>query len=466
MQKNKISFSTAVFLVMGSMIGSGVFLVSADVAQKLGNPLLLLLVWVATGALTVIAAMSYTELAAMYPKSGGQYVYLKEAYNPLMAFLYGWSLFTVVQCGTIAAVAMAFAKFTAVLLPELTTELFALKFGSPMLHLVIDIHVRLLHLLAIATIVLLTFINTRGIKGGGLLQSYLTVLKALTLLFLIVICIALFRNPVAVELNFSNFFSVGNNWTATALLSAFGLAMVGPLFSSDAWNNVTFIAGEVENPKKNVARALLFGAAGVCLLYLLINIGYLCVLPLQEIATAKDGRVATAAMTQIFGNYGAYIMAALIMVSTFGANNGIILSGARVYQTMANDGLFFKKMGTFNKSHAPAFSLWVQCIWASLLCLSGTYSDLLDYVMFVVILFYVLTIIGLFILRKTKPTVDRPNKAPGYPILPAIYVICMGGFIVNLLIQKPEYTVPGLCIVLSGIPIYFIWRAVHAKTEK
>jgi len=209
----------------------------------------------------------------------------------------------------------------------------------------------------------------------------------------------------------------------------------------------------------------LFGAAGVCLLYLLINIGYLCVLPLQEIATAKDSRVATAAMTQIFGNYGAYIMAALIMVSTFGANNGIILSGARVYQTMANDGLFFKKMGTFNKSQAPAFSLWVQCIWASLLCLSGTYSDLLDYVMFVVILFYVLTIIGLFILRKTKPNADRPSKAPGYPFLPAIYVICMAGFIINLLIQKPEYTVPGLCIVLSGIPIYFIWRAVHAKTE-
>lgn len=452
MQKNKISFSTAVFLVMGSMIGSGVFLVSADVATVLGNPLLLLLVWVATGILTVIAATSYTELAAMYPKSGGQYVYLKEAYNPLMAFLYGWSLFTVVQTGTIAAVAMAFAKFTAVFLPELANPLFS-----------IGIPIKGSQLLAIATIIILTYINTRGVEAGGKVQAYFTVLKAATLLFLIVLCIGLFRNAGAVQANFTNFFSVGGDWTTTTLLSAFGIAMVGPLFSSDAWNNVTFIAGEVENPKKNVARAMFIGAGSVCMLYLIVNIGYLCVLPLQEIASAKEGRVATAAMMRIFGESGALIMAALIMVSTFGANNGIILSGARVYQTMANDGLFFKKMGEFNNKHTPAFSLWVQCAWASLLCLSGTYSDLLDYVMFVVILFYVLTIIGLFILRYKHPAMERPNKAPGYPILPAIYVVCMTGFIINLLYSKPDYTFPGLCIVLSGIPIFFLWRAVYGN---
>jgi APA family basic amino acid/polyamine antiporter len=455
MQKNKVGLSTGIFLVMGSMIGSGVYIVSAGVAQALANPLLLILVWITTGILTVIAATSYAELSAMFPKSGGQYVYLKEAFNPLMGFLYGWSLFAVIQTGTIAAVAVAFAKFTAVLVPWFSADNILFQSG--------DFTIHAGQLLAVASIALLTFINSRGIQYGAVVQSSLTIIKALTLILLIIATIFIFSNAEAIATNFQDFFSwdkktltgmmypplqetspgmtlTSEPWTMLALLSAFGAAMVGPLFSSDAWNGVTFIAGEMENPKKNVTTL-----AG------------------RGIQYAEYERVGTAAMQVMLGASGAIVMAVLIMISTFGANNGIVLSGARVYQTMANDGLFFKKMANSNKQQVPGFSLWVQCIWASLLCLSGKYGDLLDYVMFVVILFYILTIAGLFILRFKQPKADRPYKAFGYPVLPALYIIAMIGFIVNLLIVKPQFTVPGLIIVLTGIPVYYIWKFVHSK---
>ncbi|UPT67293.1 MAG: amino acid permease [Sphingobacteriales bacterium JAD_PAG50586_3] len=494
MQKNKVGLSTGIFLVMGSMIGSGVYIVSAGVAQALANPLLLILVWITTGILTVIAATSYAELSAMFPKSGGQYVYLKEAFNPLMGFLYGWSLFAVIQTGTIAAVAVAFAKFTAVLVPWFSADNILFQSG--------DFTIHAGQLLAVASIALLTFINSRGIQYGAVVQSSLTIIKALTLILLIIATIFIFSNAEAIAMNFQNFFSIDKrfiierqavdgwtvypplsaipnytnveSWSWLALLSAFGAAMVGPLFSSDAWNGVTFIAGEMENPKKNVARSLIIGVGGVTLLYVLTNLGYLFVLPMwgTEGATTLAGRgiqyaeyerVGTAAMQVMLGASGAIVMAVLIMISTFGANNGIVLSGARVYQTMANDGLFFKKMGNSNKQQVPGFSLWVQCLWASLLCLSGKYGDLLDYVMFVVILFYILTIAGLFILRFKQPKADRPYKAFGYPVLPALYIIAMICFIVNLLIVKPEFTVPGLIIVLTGIPVYYIWKYVNSR---
>jgi APA family basic amino acid/polyamine antiporter len=459
------------------MIGSGVYIVSAGVAQALANPLLLILVWITTGILTVIAATSYAELSAMFPKSGGQYVYLKEAFNPLMGFLYGWSLFAVIQTGTIAAVAVAFAKFTAVLVPWFSADNILFQSG--------DFTIHAGQLLAVASIALLTFINSRGIQYGAVVQSSLTIIKALTLILLIIATIFIFSNAEAIATNFHNFYTinkqqlvngtfVSENWSMLALLSAFGAAMVGPLFSSDAWNGVTFIAGEMENPKKNVARSLIIGVGGVTLLYVLTNLGYLFVLPMwgtegsttlagRGIQYAEYERVGTAAMQVMLGASGAIVMAVLIMISTFGANNGIVLSGARVYQTMANDGLFFKKMANSNKQQVPGFSLWVQCIWASLLCLSGKYGDLLDYVMFVVILFYILTIAGLFILRFKQPKADRPYKAFGYPVLPALYIIAMIGFIVNLLIVKPQFTVPGLIIVLTGIPVYYIWKFVHSK---
>jgi APA family basic amino acid/polyamine antiporter len=408
-----------------------------------------------------------------------------------MGFLYGWSLFAVIQTGTIAAVAVAFAKFTAVLVPWFSADNILFQSG--------DFTIHAGQLLAVASIALLTFINSRGIQYGAVVQSSLTVIKALTLILLIIATIFIFSNAEAIATNFENFFSLDKtiwkekgwsvwppeaavnhiavtteSWTWLALLSAFGAAMVGPLFSSDAWNGVTFIAGEMENPKKNVARSLIIGVGGVTLLYVLTNLGYLFVLPMwgTEGATTLAGRgiqyaeyerVGTAAMQVMLGASGAIVMAVLIMISTFGANNGIVLSGARVYQTMANDGLFFKKMANSNKQQVPGFSLWVQCIWASLLCLSGKYGDLLDYVMFVVILFYILTIAGLFILRFKQPKADRPYKAFGYPVLPALYIIAMIGFIVNLLIVKPQFTVPGLIIVLTGIPVYYIWKFVHSK---
>lgn len=479
MENRKLGLSTAIFMVMGTMIGSGIFIVSADISRVLGNPLLLLLVWVVTGGLTLIAANCFSEFAGMFPQSGGQYQFLKEAFNPLLAFLYGWSLFLVIQSGAIAAVAVAFAKFAAVLFPFFSPDNILLDWGS--------FKISTAQLLAIFSIFIITFINTRGVHYGGWVQSVLTVIKASTLLFVIITSIFLFSNADSIHLNFNDFFSldkrtfadgawVSESWTITALLSAMGVAMVGSLFSSDAWSNVTFIANEIENPKKNVPRALVLGVFGVVMLYLLANVGYLFVLPLwgnpeggnileKGIQHVQDDRVATGVMSLIFGPIGASMMAVLIMISTFGANNGMLLAASRVYQTMAQDGLFFKNMAVLNKNHVPEISLWIQFAWCSILCLSGKYGDLLDYVMFVVVIFYILTIVGLFILRKKSPNLNRPIKAFGYPFLPIVYILAMSGFVVNLLLQKPNFTVPGLAIVLCGIPIYYLWRKINDNSN-
>jgi APA family basic amino acid/polyamine antiporter len=464
----RLSLLTATFIVSGSMIGSGIFIVSADMSRVLGSPFLLLLAWVITGVMTLIAALSYGELAGMFPKSGGQYQYLKESYGEMVAFLFGWAMFAVIQCGTIAAVAVAFAKFTGVLGPALGPD-----------HIVADlgyIKISAAQLLAIASLLVLTWLNTRGLQTGAFIQNVLTATKALSLGLLILLGLFVYRNAEVVSLNFGNFFSNihgTGSLSLVAVSSAIGVAMVGSLFSSDAWNNVTFIAGEIDNPKRNVPLALAFGVFGVTILYLLANISYLCVLPFwgdtndttllgKGIQYATQDRVGTAALTAMLGAGGALLMAVMIMISTFGCNNGLLLAGSRVYHSMATDGLFFDKMKKLNANGVPEFALWVQFGWCAVLCLSGRYGDLLDYVMFAVMLFYMLTVAGIFILRKKRPDLERPYKAFGYPLLPALYIVLAGLFTVNLLFTKPQFTVPGLLIVGIGFPLYY-WAKSRRK---
>jgi APA family basic amino acid/polyamine antiporter len=462
-------------IVIGSMIGSGIFIVSADIARTVGSPGYLLLVWLITGVITIIGALSYGELAGMMPHAGGQYVYLREAYTPLVGFLYGWTLFLVIQTGTIAAVAVAFAKFTAVFLPDFREGVIAFS--------VAGVRVTNAQLLSISCIALLSFVNSRGLHGGRIIQNLFTIAKTSALLALIVLGIAISRNAHAVELNLSSVWNAtwthlerGNVGTVEqlsglGLLAAIGVAMVGSLFSSDAWNNITFTAGEVVNPRKNIPLSLAFGTGAVTVLYLLANIAYLLVLPVtgipggsdvisRGIQFAADDRVGTAAASIIFGAPGVFIMAALIMISTFGCNNGLILAGARVYYAMAKDGLFFKKVGNLNKKAVPGFALAAQGVWASALCLSGTYGDLLDYVIFAVLVFYILTIAGIFVLRRKRPGAERPYKAFGYPVVPALYVLAATAICVDLLIFKPTYTWPGVVIVILGIPAYVVWRRI------
>jgi APA family basic amino acid/polyamine antiporter len=471
--KRELRLLDSTMIVIGSMIGSGIFIVSADIARTVGSPGYLLLVWLITGVITIVGALSYGELAGMMPHAGGQYVYLREAYNPLVGFLYGWTLFLVIQTGTIAAVAVAFAKFTAVLIPEVGSQVIVLS--------VAGLPVSAAQLLAIASIVVLTFINSRGLHGGKLVQDVFTVAKTAALLALIILGIAVGRNPVAVGANVSAFWDA--TWThvtsggvldiepltGMGLLAAIGVAMVGSLFSSDAWNNITFTSAEVINPRRTIPLALFLGTSTVILLYLLANISYLAVLPLQGspiagddlgrgIQFAADDRVGTAAASVIFGPIGALIMAVLIMVSTFGCNNGLILSGARVYYAMAKDGLFFKKTGTLNRFAVPGVALAAQALWASVLCLSGTYSDLLDYVIFAVLVFYILTVAGIFVLRWKKPDAERPIRAFAYPVFPVLYILAAVSICIALLALKPTYTWPGLIIVFLGIPAYALWR--------
>jgi APA family basic amino acid/polyamine antiporter len=464
----RLSLMTATFIVSGSMIGSGIFIVSADMSRVLGSPFLLLLAWVITGVMTLIAALSYGELAGMFPKSGGQYQYLKESYGEMIAFLFGWAMFAVIQCGTIAAVAVAFAKFTGVLVPALGPDNILADLGF--------IRISAAQVLAIVSLLILTWLNTRGLQTGAFIQNVLTVTKALSLGLLILLGLFVFRNADVVAINFGNFFSNihgTGSLSFVAISSAIGVAMVGSLFSSDAWNNVTFIAGEIENPKRNVPLALAFGVLGVTVLYLLANISYLCVLPYwgeaagtdvlsKGIQHATQDRVGTAALMAMLGASGAIIMAVMIMISTFGCNNGLLLAGSRVYHSMATDGLFFDKMKNLNAKGVPAFALWVQFIWCSVLCLSGKYGDLLDYVMFAVMLFYMLTVAGIFILRKKRPELERPYKAFGYPFLPALYIVLAGLFTINLLFTKPQFTVPGLIIVGIGAPLYY-WAKARRK---
>jgi APA family basic amino acid/polyamine antiporter len=450
----------ATMIVAGSMIGSGIFIVSADILRNVGGSGWLIAVWLITGFMTITAAVSYGELSGMFPKAGGQYVYLKEAYNPLVAFLYGWSFFAVIQTGTIAAVGVAFSKFTAYLIPAVSEDIILLNLGF--------ITISPAQVLSIVTIVLLTYINTRGVEGGKMIQTTFTVTKLLSLFGLIIFGLIMLKGDVwtanwtnAWDLHKLNKDGSIESYTTIVAVGAIAAAMVGSIFSSDAWNNVTFIAGEIKNPQRNIGLSLFLGTLIVTIIYVTANIMYTAVLPLQEIANADKDRVAVAASHVIFGNIGTIIIAIMIMISTFGCNNGLILAGARVYYTMAKDGLFFKQAGTLNKFAVPQQALWVQCILASLWCLSGKYGDLLDMVSFVVVLFYMLTIVGIFILRKKQPNTARPYKAFGYPILPLIYITMGLTFCVLLIKFKPQYTWPGLIITLIGIPIYYF--AVQQK---
>jgi APA family basic amino acid/polyamine antiporter len=441
----------ATTLVMGSMIGSGIFIVSAKIAGKVGSPGLLMLTWVVTALLTLIAALSYGELAAAMPQAGGQYVYLREAFGPLSGFLYGWTLFLVIQTGTLAAVAVAFAKFSGVFFPLIAEDRFLLRvwrFG-----------VSTEQALAMAVLVFLTWVNTRGVRTGARVQNTFTFAKTAALLGLVGFGLLLGRNAEAVVSNFGHFWE-GAGWDFRTVRLV-GVAMVGALFSSDAWNNVTFTAGEIRNPRRNVPWALALGVIVVSALYIACNFVYLSVLPLKAIQQAPAQRVATAAAEVIFGPVGVQIMAAAIMVSTFGCLNGLTLAGARVYYAMALDGLFFRPVSRLHPTrHTPVLSLVAQGIWACLLTLSGTYSDLLDYVIFAVLLFYILTILGVFVLRHRRPDMERPYRALGYPVLPAAYVAIAGLIEVLLLLYEPKYTWPGLIIVLLGVPVYFLWRTL------
>ncbi|MBP9159322.1 MAG: amino acid permease [Flavobacteriales bacterium] len=458
--KRSLTLLDAVMLVSGSMIGSGIFIVSADMMRQLGSPSWMLAAWVVAGVMTILAALSYGELAAMMPKAGGQYVYIQRAFGRLPAFMYGWTFFTVIQTGLIAAVAVAFAKFTAVFVPVLSVDNILLDLGF--------LKISAAQIFAIASIVVLTAFNARGVRNGKLLQTTFTLAKIIALLGLVVLGLWVASGSGVWARNFSVGWdavklSVGTDGVetftplfGTALLSAFGVALVGSLFSSDAWNNVTFIAGEVDRPQRNIPLSLLLGTGLVTVLYLLANIAYLSLLPVADIQHAASDRVGAAAAGIIFGGAGTAIMAALIMVSTFGCNNGIILSGARLYYAMAKDGLFFKKAAQLNKASVPGFALWVQCVWASLLCLSGRYGDLLEYTMFASLLFYIVTIAGLFRLRKKEPHAERPYRALGYPVLPALYIAGAAAFCLNLLWSKPLYTGLGLGIVALGAVVYFL----------
>jgi basic amino acid/polyamine antiporter, APA family len=447
----------ATALVIGSMVGSGIFIVSADIARQVGSPALLLGVWLLAGVTTVIGALTYSELAAMFPSAGGQYVYLREGISPLFGYLYGWTLFLVIQTGTIAAVAVAFARFTSVFVPALTPDVF-LGFTLHLPSGPIDVGLSPQRLLAIATVVLLTWINVRGVRTAALIQTSLTTLKVVSLAGLIVAGLIVGRHAAAITANFgAGFWPAGG--LRLALLPALGAAMVGGLFSMDAWNNVGFAAGELKDPRRDLPFAMVAGVLTVTLLYLLANLGYLSVLPLSGIASAPQDRVATAVLEAVFGGVGLALMAAAIMISTFGCNNGLILSGARVYFAMALDGLFFRRAGTLHpRFQTPAFALVIQAVWTCVLCLSGTYSQLLDYVIFAALLFYLLTAVSLFALRRARPHAERPVPVPGYPWLPALYVLLTGAIAADLLIVKPRYTWPGLIIVALGVPVYYAWR--------
>jgi APA family basic amino acid/polyamine antiporter len=470
--KPSLRLIDATMIVAGSMIGSGIFIVSTDIVRNVGSAGWLIVVWVITGLMTVMAAVSYGEMSGMFPKAGGQYIFLKEAFNPLAGFLYGWSSFTVIQTATIAAVGVAFSRFTAYLVPQVGENIFLFSLGN------FDISAA--QVLAIAMIVFLTYTNTKGINGGKIIQTTFTTVKLLSLFGLIILGFLLVKHSFwnenwqtglqAVQLEKVNGQFIKNgNWfpiSGAVLIGAIAASMVGSLFSSDAWNNVTFIAAEIKNPKRNIGLSLFLGTFIVSVIYITTNLMYLNALPLHEIAFPGGDRVAVAASNAIFGSAGAKVIAVMIMVSTFGCNNGLILAGARVYYTMARDGLFFRKAGTLNKNAVPQWALWAQALVSCVLCLSGGYNDLLDMIAFVVVIFYVLTIIGIFVLRKTKPDIERPYKAFAYPFLPALYIIMGLVFCVFLVIFKPLYTLWGLGIVLAGIPVYYITVQNRSKTKK
>jgi len=445
----------AIMIVMGSMIGSGIFIVSSDMMRQLGSGWWVIIVWIITAIMTVSAAICYGELSALFPKAGGQYTYLTEVFGKMTGFLYGWSLFTVIQTGTIAAVAVAFGKFTAYLIPELN--------NAPPLYENGSFKITWIQVLAMFIILALTFINTKGVRSGKMIQSFFTSSKIIALILLIIGGIFMIK-----ENHFSENLSYGLSsyqnlkdlgWTDISggiLLGGIAAAMVGSVFSSVAWENVTFIAGEIENPKRNVVRAMVIGTSLVMVLYLLCNYVYLAALSRDEIAFAVNDRVAVATAHKILGETGTIIMAILVMISTFGCVNGIVLSGARVFQRMAKDGLFLKQAIPNNKYEVPERSLWLQGIWASLLCLSGQYGDLLDMISFVIVLFYMITVFAVIWLRFKAPTLDRPYKTAGYPLVPVIYLVIGATFCILLILYKPQYTWPGFILIILGLPVYWL----------
>ncbi|MCC7400026.1 MAG: amino acid permease [Chitinophagaceae bacterium] len=467
--KQSLGLVDATMIVAGSMIGSGIFIVSSDITRHVGSAGWLIFVWVITGFMTITAAVSYGELSGMFPKAGGQYVFLKEAFNPLAGFLYGWSLFAVIQTATIAAVGVAFARFTAYFIPEVGEGNIIADIGF--------IKISAAQVLAIAMIVFLTYTNTKGVKGGKIIQTSFTTAKLLALFGLVIFGFLLVKHSfwhenwqtgfnAAQDLGVDGKGQIPTVWKSisiSVLIGGIAAGMTGSIFSSDAWNNVTFIAGEIKNPKRNIGLALFLGTLIVTVIYLATNLMYLNAVPLQQIAFAPNDRVAVVASDQFFGESGTKVIAALIMVSTFGCNNGLILAGARVYYAMAKDGLFFKKTGELNKYSVPEYGLWIQCIVASLLCLSGSYSDLLTMISFVVVIFYVLTIIGIFVLRKKRPDAERPYKAFGFPVLPIAYIILAVAFCIGLVYASPTYSLWGLGIVLLGVPLYYVAISVQKK---
>jgi len=457
--KRELGLLDGTMLVVGSMIGSGIFIVSSDMVRQVGSAGWLVLIWVLTGFITVIAAVSYGELSAMFPKAGGQYVYLKEAYGKLTAFLYGWSFFAVIQTGTIAAVGVAFSKFAAYLYEPVSDENILYELGAFKLNAA--------QIVSIVTIIFLTYVNSRGVKNSKILQTILTIIKILSLAGLIIFGLTIAASSEVWNANWENawitqsYHTDSSSWlpiSGTALITGISAAMVGSLFSSDAWNGVTFIAGEIKNPKRNVGLSLFLGTFIVSVIYVLANLMYLAVVPLQEIATAKSDRVAVVAAQYIFGNIGTLIIAIMIMISTFACNNGLIMAGARVYYTMAKDGLFFKKAADLNEHSVPAWALWAQCFWASALCLTGKYGDLLDFVIIIVLIFYILTIYGIFVLRKKMPDAERPYKAFGYPVLPFFYILVASAISVALLVTKTSTCGWGVLIMLIGIPVYYLTK--------
>jgi APA family basic amino acid/polyamine antiporter len=502
--KNEHGFVRAIglfdgtMIVVGSMIGSGIFIVAADISRQTGSAGGLLLTWILTGVLTISAALSYGELAALYPHAGGQYVYLREAYSPLWGFLYGWTLFLVIQTGTIAAVAVGFARYLGVLLPSISPKIWIIQPIALSSKYAISLSVQ--QLVGVLMILFLTFLNTLGVRLGKLIQNIFTSAKTLSLLGLILLGVFVGRNVGAISDNFSHMWAIrgaqpiepGANFlrsfipTITAasgafgLLVAYGVAQVGSLFSADAWNNIGFTAAEVKNPKRDVALSMAFGTIIVITLYCLANLAYLCTLPLSQIQNAPDDRVASAALNAIFGPTGAMIMAGAIIVSTFGCNNGLILAGARVSYAMAKDGLFFRSTGTLNKKGVPGSALVYQGIWITILILLRTrhvdaagavtygnlYSDLLDYVVFSVLIFYVLTIAGIFVLRAKRPEAERPYRAFGYPFVPLLYIVAALAIMFVLLLYRTQTTWPGLVIVLLGVPVYLLWSRRSAPVAR
>ncbi|MBL7894337.1 MAG: amino acid permease [Bacteroidia bacterium] len=460
-----------IMLVSGSMIGSGIFIVSADMSRSLGSPMWLLLCWVLSGVITLFAALSYGELAGMMPEAGGQFVYLKRAFGRMTAFVYGWTVFLVIQTGVIAAVAVAFAKFTGVFIDFFDEKNVLMELGN--------FKITSAQLLAIVSIAFLTWLNTRGIQNGKMIQRFFTSAKLVALFGLIVLGIIFGVKSGMLSTNFEN---AGYAFSTTVtdsgittsplqgfgLIAALGVAMIGSLFSSDAWNNVTFIAGEIKEPQRNIPMGLFIGTTLVTIIYVLANVAYLMLLPVngnpeaedvigKGIMFAQNDRVGTAALFTVFGSTSQYIMAALIMVSTFGCNNGLILAGSRLFQSMAANGLFFDKAKELNSNGVPAKALIYQAIWASVLCLSGSYGDLLDYCTFASLIFYIVTIAGIFVLRKKEPDAPRPYKAFGYPIIPLLYILLAGFICIDLLIFKTFNTGMGVLIILLGIPVFYIF---------